>query len=63
MTRSILPFDWRRYQNQNDIQFNLDYSIMRNLQLNMIDYQLIEQNSKSYYPDLAGDWKCKSAIW
>lgn len=58
MTEAFTPLIGVDIKTKNDIQFNLDYSIMRNLQLNMIDYQLIEQNSKEFTAGFG--WRLKN---
>jgi cell surface protein SprA len=46
MSEAFNPLIGIDFKTKGDLQFNLDYSRARTLSLNMIDYQLIEQNSK-----------------
>ncbi|MEO5582288.1 MAG: cell surface protein SprA, partial [Saprospiraceae bacterium] len=46
MQEAFNPLIGIDFKTKTDLQFNMDYSIARTLSLNMIDYQLIEQNSK-----------------
>ncbi len=46
ISESFRPLIGVDIKTKGDLQFNFDYSIDRNLSLTMIDYQLIEQNSK-----------------
>lgn len=43
-----------------DLQLNFDYSLERGLSLTMIDYQLIEQNSKEF--TLGFGWRVKNVV-
>ena len=60
MTEAFNPLIGIDFKTKSDLQFNMDYSIARSLQLNMIDYQLIEQNSKEL--TVGFGWRIKNVV-
>ncbi|MDZ4708428.1 MAG: cell surface protein SprA [Saprospiraceae bacterium] len=61
MTESFSPLIGIDFKTLNDLQFNFDYSVQRSLSLNMIDYQLIEQNSKEL--TIGFGWRIKNVVF
>jgi cell surface protein SprA len=58
MSEAFSPLIGIDFKTKSDLQFNMDYSIMRTLSLNMIDYQLIEQNAKEL--TIGFGWRIKN---
>jgi len=60
MTETFNPLIGIDIKTLSDLQLNFDYTIQRSLQLNMIDYQLIEQNSKEI--TVGFGWRVKNVV-